>query len=95
MCSRDLLASFLVEGVERSSGDMRGKKGGLTSEARRPLAPNGSEFNFSADPQAFLILPNATNTSPLVSIPFLPVPFSFEICSEVRSDSANLEINQL
>lgn len=85
----------VISHLGEQSGECRRGPVGLTSEARLPLAPKGSEFIFSADPQAFLILPNATRTSPLVNIPFLPVPFSFEICSEVRSEFANLSRGQL
>ena len=55
-----------------------------------PLGPMTSRLSFSADPQLFVILPNATNTSPFVSIPPLPVPLSLEISSLVSDDSSSL-----
>lgn len=61
-----------------------------TSDFRFPLGPITSRFNFSAEPYALLIFPSAKRTSPLVSMPSLPVPLSFEICSDVSEDSSSL-----
>lgn len=63
----------------------------LTSLIRFPLGPMRSVLSFSADPYAFWILPMAAKTSPFVSIPPRPVPFSFKICSLDKSDSSSLE----
>lgn len=52
--------------------------------------PTGVGTIFPADPRACVILPSAKRTSPLVNMPWRPVPLSFEISSAEREESASL-----
>lgn len=85
-----LTTSLLNAGPSKTSSFFTSLATPSLSLNRFPLGPITSTLNFSAEPYRFFTFPSASRTSPFVSMPCRPVPFSLEISSVDSDDSCNL-----